>query len=144
MKTAIRSTGIALLLLSACSSQPTVTLHGPGDKTLTYRVEIADDNESRMRGLMEREHLDDDAGMLFIFDEEEKLSFWMKNTRIPLDILFFDSDGKFVSGQSMQPCTEDPCPTYASEDKARYALEVNVGTLGEHAIASPEWTLELP
>lgn len=90
-------------------------------------VEIARTDEDRARGLMYRTSLADDHGMLFVFDKPQELRFWMKNTKIPLEVFFFDQQGKFVSMQSMEPCTADPCMSYPSRGLAQYALEVNAG-----------------
>ncbi len=98
------------------------------------RVELADDNEKRSRGLMFRESLPMGHGMLFIFDKPQTLSFWMKNTLIPLDILFFGEGGKLVSTVTMAPCTEDPCQAYPSAAEAQYALEVPAGFIEQHHV----------
>lgn len=80
--------------------------------------------------------------MLFVSPTEEEQSFWMKNTLIPLDILFFTSSGDFVSSTTMFPCKEDPCPTYVSTGPARFALEVNAGFVKEHGIRKG-WKLSM-
>ncbi len=79
--------------------QPEGTLHilQDSDTLRTLQVEIADTDSSRTRGLMERTELPQDAGMLFIFDEEVPQSFWMANTPLALDIIFADADGRIVS-----------------------------------------------
>ena len=93
-----------------------------------FVVEVADDDSERARGLMFRDSLAPDRGMLFVFEREEPLAFWMKNTRIPLDILYFDASLRFVSmAQGVPPCTRDPCRSYASEGPARYVLELKAG-----------------
>jgi uncharacterized membrane protein (UPF0127 family) len=94
-----------------------------------YRVEIADDDTERARGLMFREAMDDDRGMLFIHEREQPLAYWMKNTKIALDILYFDAQLKLVSQQrDVPPCTlGDGCPPYPSDAPARYVLELNAG-----------------
>ena len=94
-----------------------------------YTVEIADDDDSRARGLMFRDALPEGHGMLFIHESEEPQAYWMKNTRIPLDILYFDSARKLVSQQRDVPaCTlGDGCPPYPSDAPARYVLELNAG-----------------
>ena len=111
------------------SSLPVEQLHLQSDMgdDVPLTVEIARTDEDRARGLMYRTSLADDHGMLFVFDKPQELRFWMKNTKIPLEVFFFDQQGKFVSMQSMEPCTADPCPSYPSHGLAQYALEVNAG-----------------
>jgi len=114
------------LLLSGCASAggPWVELGGQ-----RYRVEVMDDDAGRARGLMFREHMNDDAGMLFIHDREEPQAYWMKNTRIPLDILYFDRALRLVAQQrDVPPCSAgNACPSYPSRKPARYVLELNAG-----------------
>ncbi len=113
-------------LITGCSAgQPSVQLKGE-----RFSVEIADDEAERQRGLMFRETMAPSAGMLFLFERKEPLAFWMKNTRIPLDILYFDEQWKLV-GWSLNtpPCSRgDQCPSYPSQAPARYVLELNAGT----------------
>jgi uncharacterized membrane protein (UPF0127 family) len=90
-------------------------------------VEVADTSELRQLGLMHRESLDEDVGMVFVFFEEQQGGFWMKNTLIPLSIAFFDVDGKIVKILDMEPCEADPCPIYNPGAKYMGALEVNQG-----------------
>lgn len=94
-----------------------------------FSVEIADDDAERARGLMFRDHLAAHAGMLFLHEREEPLAYWMKNTRIALDILYFDAGRKLVSQQrDVPPCTlGNRCPPYPSAAPARYVLELNAG-----------------
>jgi uncharacterized membrane protein (UPF0127 family) len=94
-----------------------------------YSVEIADDNAERSRGLMFRDDMDADRGMIFIHDAEEPQAYWMKNTKIPLDILYFDHARKLVSAQQrVPPCSlGDQCPPFPSEGPALYVLELNAG-----------------
>ncbi len=94
-----------------------------------YEVEIAADFWARQKGLMKRRHLPVDHGMLFIHDEEAKQAYWMKNTWIPLDILYFNNRLELVAQQrNAPPCPADtPCPSYPSEKPARYVLELNAG-----------------
>ena len=108
-------------------------------------MEGADDPEERSQGRMFRESLAPDHGMLFLFpvDSPEVLSFWMKNTLIPLDIIFFDAQGKVLSWTTMEPCEADPCQRYASGVPATYALEVNAGFVGEYGI-NEDWNIALP
>ena len=102
------------------SSSPSVSVNSN-----KYFVELALTNQERALGLMNRENLPSSQGMLFIFDEERVLSFWMKNTLIPLDIVFINSDFEVVSVAKAVPCESDPCPTYPSAGPAKYVLEVN-------------------
>ncbi len=92
-------------------------------------VAIADTPALRRSGLMLVEDLEDLDGMLFIFEEDTSSGFWMKNTLLPLDIAFFDVDGRFVDGFAMEPCTADPCPSYFPSGSYRYALEVGEGAM---------------
>lgn len=93
-----------------------------------YDVEIANTPDTLQKGLMFRERLAQDRGMLFIFDQEYPLAFWMKNTHIPLDILYFNSEGVLVDQKrGATPCKADPCPNYQSALPAQYVLELNAG-----------------
>lgn len=132
----LRTASVLLLALAlAGCGTSSVTLRSPtGDKTLTVKVEVADDAKEQEKGLMNRTTMDADAGMLFVFKSPQMLRFWMKDTKIPLDILFFDEAGDFVSFAAMQPCIADPCPVYKSAALSIYALEVNKGYRDEHAI----------
>lgn len=100
-----------------------VVLHGPDGEQIHLTVEVADEPLEWQRGLMHRESLDSD-GMLFVFPEEHVRSFWMKNMRMPIKVLFFDHRGAFVSSKFMQPCAEEPCLMYSSDRPAQFALEV--------------------
>ncbi|MGF6711564.1 uncharacterized membrane protein (UPF0127 family) [Luteibacter sp. W1I16] len=120
----------ALLLLSLgahAATEPSVTLHGK-----RFSTEFATDDASRELGLMNRTSLAADHSMLFIFADEQPRAFWMKNTLIPLDILYFDKARKLVSMQlNAQPCKSDPCAIYPSDGAARYVLELPAGTAGK-------------
>lgn len=116
---------LVLLLLSGCANgAPWVKIGGE-----RYAVEIADDDTERARGLMFRDVLAEGHGMLFIHVSEEPQSYWMKNTRIPLDILYFDDSRRLVAQQrDVPPCSlGDACPPYPSGAPARYVLELNAG-----------------
>ena len=116
----------ATLLLSGCASASGPWVEVAGQR---YTVEIADDDAERAQGLMFRDAMDADRGMLFIHEREEPQSYWMKNTKIPLDILYFDGQRRLVSVQrDVPPCSMgDQCPPYPSEAPARYVLELNAG-----------------
>jgi len=94
-------------------------------------VEIADDPVTRSRGLMGRDFLPQDHGMLFVYSEEQVLSFWMRNTRIPLDIAFIDGNGVIVDIQGMEPHDEE---SRFSRQPAMYALEMSRGWFDEHEV----------
>ncbi len=92
-------------------------------------IALADTTELRQQGLMFVEDMADLDGMLFVFENESAGGFWMKNTLIHLDIAFFDSDGVFVDGFEMEPCTTANCPSYKSSGAYRYALEMAAGDM---------------
>ncbi len=117
---------LGLLLVSGCAMGQDTWVEIGGKR---YAVEVADDNEERARGLMFRDELPADRGMLFVHDREEPLAYWMKNTKIPLDILYFDTQRRLVAQQrDVPPCTlGDGCPPYPSQAPARYVLELNAG-----------------
>ena len=111
----------------------TVTIGASSGEKVEVRVEIADSDSERARGLMHRTALAENRGMLFVFRSEERLSFWMKDTLIPLSIAFMDSEGRIVDIQDMKPLDDDP-PSYVSARPARYALEVNQGFFEERGV----------
>ena len=117
---------LLLLLLSACASARTPWVEVGGER---FTVEVADDEAERSLGLMFRDAMPADHGMLFIHDRQEPQAYWMKNTKIPLDILYFDSERRLVSQQrDVPPCSAgDRCPPYPSRGPARYVLELNAG-----------------
>jgi len=117
----------------------TARLVGPSD-TLRLALKLAVSAEQKSMGLMERRHLADSAGMLFVYDSTQPpdAGFWMYRTRIPLDIAFLDSTGVIRAVRSMTPCpatVAEGCPTYTPDVPYRYALEVNAGYFARHGIA---------
>ena len=114
---------------------PTTSLDAAGPRVVIgtdageveVAVEVADDDEERQLGLMNRESLPADAGMLFVFEEESSGGFWMKNTLIPLSIAFADAGGTILRILDMEPCEADPCEIYDPGVFYRNALEVNKG-----------------
>jgi uncharacterized membrane protein (UPF0127 family) len=119
----------AFLACKAASGVPTVelTFVTPSDKKLaSFTAEIAANNQERSKGLMFRRHLGAHEGMFFIFPEERHLSFWMKNTLIPLDMLFISKDWRVVGiVENVPPLTEEPRGVVAL---SQYVLEVPGGT----------------
>ena len=116
-----------------------VTFSGPSGP-VTLGVEIADTPEEHSWGLMDREHLAPDDGMLFIFEGDSPHSFWMKNTLIPLDMIFINSSLDIVHiEEDAQPCTAScacHCPRYSSGQPAMYVVEANAGFAREHGIGA--------
>jgi uncharacterized membrane protein (UPF0127 family) len=119
-----------IVVFSGCAAQGRpkfaireMVLEGSG-KSVTIKAEIARTEEERSYGLMYKEKLPDGEGMLFVFDRDEILSFWMKNTLIPLSIAFISSDGRIMEIRDMEPHNLDPVRSGRS---VRYALEVPQG-----------------
>lgn len=129
---------LCVLMLATCtscaSSEPSVELGGK-----TFRVEIAETQEKQALGLMFRDSMPRNEGMIFIFPNEAPRSFWMKNTRIPLDIMYFDKDLKLVSiSADTPPCRVSRCPSYPSSKPAMYVLELNAGMAAELGVGPGE------
>ena len=107
-----------------------------GDEgSVLIKVEVAQSAEQRSRGLMFRDSLPADSGMVFLFFEPTQGGFWMKNTKIPLSIAFFGEDGKILDILDMKPCRADPCPLYTPDSTYFGALEVNQGAFEEWGIS---------
>jgi uncharacterized membrane protein (UPF0127 family) len=120
----------------------TLVIDASGGEKVKVRVEVADNVFERARGLMYRKALGANRGMLFIYPEEQRLSFWMKNTLIPLSIAFIDSERRVVDIQDMKPLDDEP-PSYVSADPAQYALEVNRGFFKKRGVKVGD-RVELP
>ena len=95
------------------------------------QVEVASTPAEQQKGLMFRQALSENQGMLFIFDHPQQASFWMANTAIPLDIGFFTADGKLQEVHSMKPF--DLTPVVSKQDNIQYALEVHRGWFSHHS-----------
>ena len=113
---------------SPSSSLPTVKMK-LGSKTFT--LEVAADDPSRQHGLMQRDSMPSDHGMIFVFAESQRLSFYMKNTRIPLDIVFVGPDRAVVSIKQMKPYD---LSTTSSDYGAKWAIELNKGAASEAGV----------
>lgn len=99
---------------------------------VAFTVEVADEPEERARGLMHRTELARDAGMIFVFPRVQPASFWMRNTPLPLDIIFIGDDGRVVNvAENTTPFSEEAIP---SDAPVRAVLEVNAGLAGELGI----------
>jgi uncharacterized membrane protein (UPF0127 family) len=105
------------------------------------KVEVAQNDEQRMRGLMFREKLGRDDGMLFVFDEPAYQAMWMKNTLIPLSVAFLDGDGVILNVLDMEPQTLD---THQSAGPAVYAIETNKGWFAQKKLAAGTKVTGLP
>lgn len=93
-------------------------------------AELALTDEERQLGLMIREKINSDQGMLFVFEEEDILSFWMKNMNFPLDILWLNQEKRIVHMEChVPPCKEPNCPSYSSPIPAKYVLELKAGSV---------------
>ena len=118
---------LVALVCSSCMAAPYVELNGE-----KFSVELAETSEKQALGLMYRDSLADDHGMLFIFADEARRTFWMKNCRISLDIFYFDAQLELVSvSENTPPCRTNRCPTYPSAGPAMYVLELNAGKASE-------------
>ena len=136
----------ALALSTACS-QPAPPPPAPTTTTLAsapritfpdgfvVNVEVVADDETRQQGLMFRDHLADDRGMIFFFPESGEYPFWMKNTLIPLDMIWIDEARRIAHiTHDVPPCKVDPCPSYPPNARAKYVLEVAAGVAAKHRL----------
>lgn len=122
---------ILVVVLIGCSN-PNITEITINENKI--KVEIADEPVEQQKGLMYRKELCEECGMIFIFEKEQTMQFWMKNTLIPLDMIFIAADGHIVDIQEAEPCEEDPCQLYTSKEPAQYVLELNKGYSAEKGI----------
>ncbi|MGJ8650951.1 MAG: DUF192 domain-containing protein [Opitutaceae bacterium] len=142
MKTFYRSLlplGWILFLFVGCSPEPVSKIVEPastyfpiniGEKT-TY-LQLALNKAESQQGLMNRTSMDLDHGMIFVFDSPGPQSFWMKNTRIPLDIGFFDANGKLLEVHALYPYDETAVPSYSRN--VLFAVEMNQGWFARNQI----------
>ena len=143
--TQFRPLAVFLVIAAACgAAQKPLNAPTPGGQShprlvlpsgAVYRVELARTPEELSQGLMFRESLPARSGMLFLFPDGGVHKFWMKNTMIPLDMVWMDHDRRvlFVSGQT-PPCRADPCPTYGPELPATSVLEIAGGLAARESI----------
>ena len=113
---------------SALAELPTVQL---STGMHLIRAEVADSMEARMQGLMYRKSMAQNAGMVFVFDENAAHCMWMKNTLIPLSVAFIDQSGEIINIADMQPHSEQ---SHCASRPARYALEMNKGWFAQRGI----------
>lgn len=99
-----------------------------------FNLEVVDTPQTREKGLMYRQYLPEDKGMLFVFEKTGNYPFWMKNTLIPLDMLWINENKEIVRIMSATPCQEDPCKIYNPKSEALYVLEINANITKEKNI----------
>ncbi len=110
---------------AASAQYATVTLFPQNAKPLQIKAEIASTEEQTTKGLMFRQSLADNEGMLFVYPDSAVRNFWMKNTLIPLDMIFITDNLTVAKIHHAVPCTADPCPIYNSGEPVKYVLEIN-------------------
>jgi uncharacterized membrane protein (UPF0127 family) len=137
-----------LVLGVACSDAPATESEAFSNDSQTARASfstssgsvetsplwVADSDDERERGLMGRTSLPPDGGMVFHFAEPTDAGFWMKDTRLPLSIAFWDRTGRIIAILDMEPCTNDPCPVYRAGATYETALEMRRGWFDEHGV----------
>lgn len=115
-------------LLVQWRNLPAKVVFHTGKGQINFEIEVADTDKKRRKGLMYREKLAENSGMLFVFPKSDIRSFWMKNTLIKLDMVFISKDLQVVYiAHSAPPCREMPCPGYSSIYPVRYVVELNGG-----------------
>jgi uncharacterized protein len=124
---------VVLFALLGCARGPCISIVAPdGTTRATVAVEVANTVERRERGLMFRKHLDDNAGMIFVFPDSEPRNFWMHNTDIPLDMIFADPQFRVIGiVANAAPHTDT---LRSVEGNSQYVLEVNGGFCAKHGI----------
>jgi uncharacterized protein len=122
--------GTLAIATGGCASSGMRTIRvAIGDASV--KAELAETEGQRQRGLMYRQKLGTNRGMLFAYEDEQIRSFWMKNTYVPLSVAFIDDDGSIVHITDMQPRSMD---SHSSIRRCRYVLEVNQGWFDEHGV----------
>lgn len=124
--------------------QETIITFKPPEGDVSFRCEVADTPDERAIGLMDREVLETDQGMLFIFETVHNVSFWMKNTSIPLDIVFIDESGKVVNIEEANPepgVDDADLERYSSDRPVKWVLEINQGLCATHGITPGTFVL---
>jgi hypothetical protein len=128
---------LSLLVAAALAMEPASLVLGG----VTVTAEVASDPNSRAVGLMGRSGLAPDSGMLFVYPDEARRSFWMKNTPLPLSIAFINQAGRIVHITDMKPMSEDPVP---SVHPTMYALEMAEGWFEDHSVKVGQPVAGLP
>ena len=106
-----------------------------GNKAVEISAEIAKTKQQLAVGLSRRKEMPENQGMLFLFDEEQFLAFWMKDTFIPLDLIFLNKDKQIVKIVKLaQPCEGENCPSYFSDFESQYVIEAKGGFCEKYSI----------
>lgn len=143
----------AVTLLASCEHKPATSAPSASQSTpapvaanaaivtladgAPIEVEVAANDDTRTQGLMYRDVLLPGKGMIFIFKQPGDYAFWMKNTIIPLDMIWIDDAHRIVHVEhDVQPCKADPCPSYPPNAQARFVLELAAGEAKKHALAN--------
>ncbi len=130
-----------LLFAMACTAKVQLPTHDLKVSEKAITVEVADEPEERHNGLMYRKEMGTDEGMLFVYPSAQPLSFWMKNTNIPLSIAYLDETGRILNIEDMSPHDETGVRSAAP---AMYALEMNQGWFGDNGIERGDVVSGLP
>lgn len=132
---------IVLIFFTSCgaSEQSVVTFENGSvffvEQKMSIEVQVAETEQQRTLGLMHRKQLDEHKGMLFVFDQLGVQRVWMKNTLIPLDVIFISAEGRVVSMlKELLPCKKQKCEIHDSKTIAKYMLEVNSGLVEQNNI----------
>ena len=146
----MRSSAILLLALFTCAKPMTTSTPMPSTSSAPYngptvtlpdgfviRAEAAADDPTREQGLMFRDRVPEGTGMLFFFQNAGEYPFWMKNTLVPLDMIWIDDSKRVVHVEpNVPPCKADPCPSYPPHASARYVLELAAGEAAKHHVVN--------
>lgn len=127
---------IIILIIAALGLVAIFVFRNKGDaevkiKDQSFKVELASTDSQRERGLSNRTELGTESGMLFVFPESAVHSFWMKDTLIPLDIIWIN-EGKIVEMATLDPQTDETIPQYTPKNSAKYVLEINAGLISTY------------
>ena len=135
LKPTFVAAALATVFAAAChDTRPAVVVQPKTGAAVAVYVEVADTPDTQTRGLMYRAHLAPDGGMIFLFDREQNHSFWMKNTSLPLDMIFISREGRIVGiHANAEPYSLKPIDVGSP---SRAVLEVNAGFAAAHGLAT--------
>lgn len=136
---------LVAMLLAACAKPTPPPMQSPsynGPRVIlpdgsAVRIEVAADDDTRAQGLMFRDRVPEGTGMLFVFPQNGEYPFWMKNTLVPLDMIWIDEQRRVVHvKENVPPCKSDVCPSYPPHAQAKYVLELGAGQAAKHRVAN--------